>query len=423
MKFSTKGNKLGIINRNTQHIQIFDFDVSTGIFSNEKTITGITHNEYGLEFDRTGRYLYYSRYNGTTSGSEIFQYDILATNITSTQTLIGTTTDYTVGSLQIAPDGKIYLARKEKLYLGVINNPSIQGVSCDFVSDGFYLSGKQSMFGLPSQILIDINNHTLVDTTICEGDSIFLQNSYQNSNGTYIDTLTNIQGNDSIVETELTIDISDISLGNDTSICNGQSLVLNAGNFNSYIWNTGEITDTIQITQSGIYSVTVSNTNGCNLVDTIQVALDSIDIFLGNDTLICNGDVINLNAGNFETYEWNTGETTQSITVNSTGLYSVEVTNSNGCIGSSSIIVFVDDCLSVKNPKSDNYQIYPNPTTGFVSVRIEGDFKIEIINKLGEVVFSTNKNSFNLSSLPFGVYLAKITTKDNVGIEKIILKK
>ena len=275
MKFTTEGDKLGIINRNTQHIQLFFFNKYTGVFSNVQTITGITHNEYGLEFDISGRFIYYSRYNGISSGAEIFQYDVYAANITASEILIGTTPDYQVGSLQIAPNGKIYLARNGSNYIGVINNPNIQGLACNFTANGIYLSSAQSNWGLPSQIQIDLNTNTINNVTICEGDSAFLENSYQHTSGSYYDTLASSQGVDSILETILTINVINLDLGNDTTICNGTTINLDAGIFQNYLWSTGASTQIINVYSSGIYSVTVTDTLGCNESDTISVIVDN----------------------------------------------------------------------------------------------------------------------------------------------------
>lgn len=354
MKFDTKGYKLGVIIRNSHHIQVLDFNPQTGVLSNVKTISGIVQNEYGLEFDVTGRYLYFSRYNGLTNGSEVYQYDILDSNITSTEVLVGTTNDTHVGSLQMAPNGKIYLARKSQHYLGVINSPSVQGVYCNFIGNGFYLGGKLSMYGLPSQILIDINNHTMAETTICEGDSVFLQNEFQSVGGIYMDTLLNALGGDSVIETELLIKSINLSLGNDTTICDDESIILDPGSFESYLWNTG---------------------------DTIQM-----------------------------------------LNISFAGLYSVYVTDTIGCSASDSINVFVDDCIGLEKISAKKYRIFPNPTTGIVYIEVDGLIKAELINGLGKIVLSTNRNEMNLSYLPKGLYFVRVFIKDGYGVASIILE-
>ena len=63
--------------------------------------------------------------------------------------MIGTTSKLT-GSLQLGPDGRIYVAMNNSLYLGVINYPNYKGTACDFAMNGIYLDGKMSRFGLPN---------------------------------------------------------------------------------------------------------------------------------------------------------------------------------------------------------------------------------------------------------------------------------
>jgi hypothetical protein len=61
---------------------------------------------------------------------------------------------------------------------------------------------------------------------------------------------------------------------------------------------------------------------------------------IGNDTTICPGVSYTFNAGNpGASYEWNTNATTQSITTNAAGNYSVLVTDTNGCTGSDAVLV------------------------------------------------------------------------------------
>src|SRR5204863_433761 len=81
-----------------------------------------------------------------------------------------------------------------------------------------------------------------------------------------------------------------VTLGNDTTICTGQNLVLDAGNpGSSFLWSTGATTQTIVPLISGNYWV-VANLTGCIDQDTILVTVDQPPvIFLGNDTTLCIG--------------------------------------------------------------------------------------------------------------------------------------
>ena len=123
-------------------------------------------------------------------------------------------------------------------------------------------------------------------------------------------------------------------------LCVGASSILDAGNPGStYVWSTGQTTQTININSGGIYSVTVTNSNGCTSSSSSTVTYDStITINLANVSF-CQGDSAVLDAGYpGMNYLWSPGgETTQTITVNSTGTFGVTVMDPTGCNGSISV--------------------------------------------------------------------------------------
>ncbi|MCB9235628.1 MAG: HYR domain-containing protein [Bacteroidia bacterium] len=135
-----------------------------------------------------------------------------------------------------------------------------------------------------------------------------------------------------------------ISLGNDTTICAGGSLVLDATNaaFVSYLWSNSDTTGMITVSTAGTYSVTATDTNGCDASDTIMVSVAApVVVDLGADTTICNGSSLTLDAGAYAYYLWNTMDSTMTITVSSAGTYYVDVWDSIGCTGSDTIDVSI----------------------------------------------------------------------------------
>lgn len=122
----------------------------------------------------------------------------------------------------------------------------------------------------------------------------------------------------------------------------------------SYQWSNGATTPTLQNATPGTYTVTLTDSAGCSGSDTFQVTLPTPPtVDLGPDTLVCKGESITL-AGTATpatgiNWDWSTGGTTSSITVTpaTTTLYSVEVTDSNGCKGTDSILVEVGITPSV----------------------------------------------------------------------------
>ena len=131
----------------------------------------------------------------------------------------------------------------------------------------------------------------------------------------------------------------DINLGMDTSICSGDSLILNAGaGFQSWQWSNQLSTNEIIVKTAGQYSVIATTINGCKSFDTVKVLnVYSLPVVqLDQDTVLCIGSGKVLDAGIFSTYKWSTGAETRTITVRDKGTYTVNVTSASGCKGSAS---------------------------------------------------------------------------------------
>ncbi|MGB3467803.1 MAG: T9SS type A sorting domain-containing protein [Cyclobacteriaceae bacterium] len=178
-----------------------------------------------------------------------------------------------------------------------------------------------------------------------EWDNVFSQNRYADvlTDGTYSVTVTDSLGCSATDEITVTYaPIVNYDLGSNQTICNDQSTTLDAGEgFTDYLWSTGDTTQTITVNEAGTYSVTVANEQGCTASDEIIVSV-STDLLadLPSEQAGCQGETLILNAGEeFNNYAWNTGETTQSISVQEAGTYTVTVTNSLGCTESKDISV------------------------------------------------------------------------------------
>lgn len=136
-----------------------------------------------------------------------------------------------------------------------------------------------------------------------------------------------------------------VDLGNDTVVCEDQQVLLNADNPGaSYLWNTGGTTSTIQVSSSDNYSVTVTNTTGCATSDTVNLIISPFPVVdIGQDTTICEGESILLNAGSPGfSYQWSTGENTQEISANTSEEYSVTVSDTNGCSASDLLMLTIN---------------------------------------------------------------------------------
>ncbi|MEX2589005.1 MAG: PKD domain-containing protein, partial [Chitinophagales bacterium] len=197
--------------------------------------------------------------------------------------------------------------------------------------------------------------------TICEGDTAVLEAlggvDYQWSNGSfdaeifvtpvsntvYRVTITNDLGCTLTDSVEVVVNpLPNLNIP-DASFCLGGYTILDAniGSGASYLWSTGSTTDTIKVHSAGEYTVIAESSFGCQAFDTVQTSVDTaLVVELISDSL-CDGQVHILDAGNpGASYLWNTGDTTQTIEVDQSGTFTVEVTDPFGCMGFDTADVF-----------------------------------------------------------------------------------
>ena len=129
------------------------------------------------------------------------------------------------------------------------------------------------------------------------------------------------------------------SLG--TSLCNGPIVITAPTGFVSYSWNGASVSNTLTVNTPGPYYVnsTTSTFLTCPS-DTIEIYSGNIPISLStpDSVFICQGDTVNIQGPlGFSQYNWSTGATTNSIMATSTGPYSLSITDTNGCSGSSNV--------------------------------------------------------------------------------------
>jgi len=157
------------------------------------------------------------------------------------------------------------------------------------------------------------------------------------TNGTYSVTVTNVDG--CVASTSFNVVVNPIPvpvISGTSAFCSGNSSVFNTGggSFASYQWNTSATTSAITVTAAGNYVVTVTDANGCTASTSQAATVWNLPtpVITGNSA-ICSGTQTTLSAGNYSTFQWSTGATTDSISVSNSANYIVTVTDVNGCTG------------------------------------------------------------------------------------------
>ncbi|MFC2115137.1 T9SS type A sorting domain-containing protein [Bacteroidota bacterium] len=129
------------------------------------------------------------------------------------------------------------------------------------------------------------------------------------------------------------VPLPSFSLGDDRRICSGSTTILNPGNgYSRYEWSNGDSTQTVEVGQQGLYTVTVTDDKSCSAEDVIFIFVDPPvpDVNLGSDTSLCGGSQITLDAGaGFDWYEWSDGSSNQTSKASITGTHWVKAGNNN----------------------------------------------------------------------------------------------
>ena len=211
IKVSPNSKLVSIVNY-PRGIEIFDFDNATGILTSKFTDNPGGSN-YSSEFSPNNEVLYYTE----ISGVNIYQYDLTVANnaaFVASRIIVGSTpstsNSYEVCALQMAPNGKIYVALQNRARLGVIENPNVLGVGCTYNDNGVSLAGVNtfananmvSQLGLPAFPSFFVKEPVVIrDTNVCFQDQTKLKLSdttdvntiawYWNSLGTALPSTPN----------------------------------------------------------------------------------------------------------------------------------------------------------------------------------------------------------------------------------------
>lgn len=138
--------------------------------------------------------------------------------------------------------------------------------------------------------------------------------------------------------------------------------------------------------------------------------------------------MLSVNGAN--SYTWNTAQNDSVITVKPTTstTYSVNGTNSYGCINASDYLVNVSPCTGLPEQKAllNNISIYPNPNNGEFTIHSQSDMDLILLNSLGQVIrtfkLDNATNYFtNVKNLTHGIYFLRSANQQHTFNQKIIV--
>jgi len=282
-------------------------------------------------------------------------------------------------------------------------------------STGMYTNVYTGVNGCDSTVTLDltINNSSSSTVTITACDSFDWDGMTYDSTGMYTNVYTGVNGCDSTVTLDLTIN-------------NSSSSTVTITACDSFDW------DGMTYDSTGMYTNVYTDVNGCDSTVTLDLTINNGPT---DATVTQNGDTLTVTATTGTapyTYEWNTGETTQSIIPDSSGTYYCIVTDANGCQDWSNQYVYTSTSISELN--SNKMLVYPNPTNGILNIEFNNFDNIytslSIVNILGDEVYKEQlentsikySNQLDLSEYSNGIYFVKFSSIEKVITKKLILQ-
>ena len=306
MKFSHDAKMLAMTNRIIGCLEIFSFNNENGMIEDSLQICGpeLGSGLYGLEFSFDCSKLYVSSFcydEEIDDEGKLYQINLNAGSPDEIRQSVivlypNNNNDLKMAALQMGPDKKIYMAEHGNYNISVIDKPNNSSYLCDFRLRDIKMENTGNPFyGLPNFVQEGEYQHLLLEAgDVCEGDIIYLSAELSNTyKGDY--SWTGPNGYTSEEQ---------------------YPVIVNA------------TTDL-----EGYYYVQANYKNN-TFLDSIYVKVDGYYVDIQGDNELCDGGSANLEIEtNTEYYEciWSTGETTKSIEIDSPGVYSVWVINSNNC--------------------------------------------------------------------------------------------
>jgi hypothetical protein len=228
----------------------------------------------------------------------------------------------------------------------------------------------------------------------------------------YTDPNTNCTGTSSQT---VTVGAPAPNITGNTSFCAGGSTVMNAGSgFDFYEWNSGAGSgQTFNVVSGGIYTVIVTDANGCTGTDQVTVIENALpQPVINGSTTFCAGGSTTLSVSGFSSYSWSlSGQTGNSINVSSAGCYTVTVVDANGCMNTSPQVCVIQATQLVPVITTSNGS--ESFCTGGSLVLSAGDYE--------SYGWSTGGNSSTLTATSGGTYSVFVGTGSCNGTASITI--
>lgn len=190
------------------------------------------------------------------------------------------------------------------------------------------------------------------------------------------------------------------TLGPDLDRCDGETELLDPVNAGvGYLWNTGDTTSTISVTNTGIYWVELTDANGCISHDSVDLIFHPNPIVdLGADSSYCDSVIFDLSQANVS-YIWSNGSTAPIEAISTSGTFSVQLTDTlSNCQSIDSVVLLIT----------------PTPLVelGSDTILCSGEnIVLDAGNPGNTYSWNVGQNGQTLTAASSGVYLVEVTSQ------------
>lgn len=198
------------------------------------------------------------------------------------------------------------------------------------------------------------------------------------------------------------------NFGLDTSNCGEYILdVSNVKEANSIHWSTNDTTKFITVKSTGEYWVHLSNGKACEASDTIKVEIFVQPKLELSDTLVCDSSV-KIDPGKYESYYWSDNTTNRILNVDSSGTYSLQVYDSNGCFAQDSFVIELINPIQLDLGED---LVLDKPFTKKLEAKVIAD----------SYLWNTGDTTENISVNSWGEYSVKVEDKCTIQYDTVLL--
>ncbi|MDR9488079.1 T9SS type A sorting domain-containing protein [Salibacter sp.] len=315
---------------------------------------------------------------------------------------------------------------------------NVKGFACDELTGDFNVDSEASCGLADGQATVTFgtNNYDVEwpDGTMTATNSGLAA-------GSYMVTISDANGCSGTVEVIMTNANAPLFGGYDVTdvTCNGDndgSLTANATGGSTpytYTWSNGGSGQTISGLAPGQYSVTITDAGGCETVGGTEFVDEPSPLQSNTDKDEAASEVSVTASGGTSPYqyEWSNGDQSATSVVDSTGTYTVTITDDNGCITTDS--QFIQPTGYGELALTNNIKVYPNPNNGQFEVNfngLNGAYDIVVRNIVGQTVAQDRVNvsgnaqkRFNLSDMNKGIYLIEVQDQEGKSATyKVVVK-